>query len=166
MYLNNWTKTFSSCLYILVKSVFFWYTTDHKHTHKEMGKELGGGEEALLPLFETKEIRFRGAYKVFVSTVFVGICLIWVYRLTHIPRAGEKGRWVWIGMFMAELWFSLYWILTQSSRFQVVYNYPFKERLLYRLELSPPLSYTYVDNSRSLNKYCNFPARFFFFFFP
>ncbi|KAL4618569.1 hypothetical protein ACB092_06G020300 [Castanea dentata] len=93
-----------------------------------MGKE-GGGEEALLPLFETKEARFRGAYKVFASTVFVGICLIWVYRLTHIPRAGEQGRWAWIGMFMAEILFSLYWIFTQSCRFKVVYNYPFKERL-------------------------------------
>ena len=40
-----------------------------------MGKE-DGGEEALLPLFETKEARFRGAYKVFASTVFVGICLL------------------------------------------------------------------------------------------
>ena len=47
-----------------------------------MGKE-DGGEEALLPLLETKEARFRGAYKVFAYTVFVGICLIWVYRLTH-----------------------------------------------------------------------------------
>nr|XP_023881406.1 cellulose synthase-like protein E6 [Quercus suber]POF22860.1 cellulose synthase-like protein e6 [Quercus suber] len=96
-----------------------------------MGKE-DGGEEVLLPLFETKEARFRGAYKVFASTVFVGICLIWVYRLTHIPRAGEQGRWAWIGMFMAELWFGLYWILTQSCRFKIVYNYPFKERLSYR----------------------------------
>ena len=100
-----------------------------------MGKE-DGGEEALLPLFETKEARFRGAYKVFASTVFVGICLIWVYRLTHIPRAGVQGRWAWIGMFMAELWFDLYWILTQSCCVKVVYNYPFKERLSYRLELS------------------------------
>uniref|UniRef100_A0A2N9HRR9 Glycosyltransferase 2-like domain-containing protein n=1 Tax=Fagus sylvatica TaxID=28930 RepID=A0A2N9HRR9_FAGSY len=95
-----------------------------------MGKK-GGGEEAI-PLFETKEARFRGAYKVFASTVFVGICLIWVYRLTHIPRAGEQGRWAWIGMFMVELWFGLYWIITQSCRFKVVYNYPFKERLSYR----------------------------------
>nr|XP_023881643.1 cellulose synthase-like protein E6 isoform X2 [Quercus suber]POF22855.1 cellulose synthase-like protein e6 [Quercus suber] len=95
-----------------------------------MGKE--GGEEDALPLFETKEARFRGAYKVFASTVFVGICLIWVYRLTHIPRVGEQGRWAWIGMFMAELSFGLYWMLTQSCRFKVVYNHPFKERLSYR----------------------------------
>uniref|UniRef100_A0A2N9FRD3 Cellulose synthase-like protein E6 n=1 Tax=Fagus sylvatica TaxID=28930 RepID=A0A2N9FRD3_FAGSY len=94
----------------------------------------GGGEEAILPLFETKEARFRGAYKVFASTVFVGICLIWVYRLTHIPSAGQHGRWAWIGMFMAELWFGLYWIITQSTRFSVIYNYPFKERLSYRYQ--------------------------------
>ena len=111
-----------------------------------MGKELGGGEEEL-PLFETKEARFRGAYKVFVSTVFVGICLIWVYRLTHIPRAGEKGRWAWIGMFMVELWFGLYWIITQSSRFKVVYNCPFKERLSYRLARPLFLSYTYLNST-------------------
>nr|XP_023881890.1 cellulose synthase-like protein E2 isoform X3 [Quercus suber] len=95
-----------------------------------MGKE--GGEEDALPLFETKEARFVGAYKVLAFTVFVGICLIWVYRLTHMPRAGEQGRWAWIGMFMAELCFGLYWILTQSCRFKVVYHYPFKERLSYR----------------------------------
>uniref|UniRef100_A0A7N2R8K6 Cellulose synthase-like protein E1 n=1 Tax=Quercus lobata TaxID=97700 RepID=A0A7N2R8K6_QUELO len=72
-----------------------------------MGKGGGGEDAVMLPLFETKEARFRGAYKVFAFTVFVGICLIWVYRLTHIPRAGEQGRWAWI----------------------VVYNHPFKERL-------------------------------------
>ncbi|KAM4092146.1 hypothetical protein ACB094_06G015400 [Castanea mollissima] len=92
-----------------------------------MGKE--GGEEDALPLFETKEARFVGAYKVLAFTVFVGICLIFVYRLTHMPRAGEQGRWAWIGMFVAELCFGLYWILTQSCRFKVVYHYPFKERL-------------------------------------
>ncbi|KAF3973686.1 hypothetical protein CMV_002921 [Castanea mollissima] len=94
-----------------------------------MGKGGGGEDAVMLPLFETKEARFRGAYKVLAFTVFVGICLIWAYRLTHIPRAGEQGRWAWIGMFMAELCFGLYWILTQSCRFKVVYNHPFKERL-------------------------------------
>ena len=110
-----------------------------KHTDGgNMGKE--GGEEDALPLFETKEARFVGAYKVLAFTVFVGICLTWVYRLTHMPRAGEQGRWAWIGMFMAELCFGLYWILTQSCRFKVVYHYPFKERLSYRLDLSLSLS--------------------------
>ena len=117
------------------------HTQSWSHSHREMGKE-GGGEEALLPLFETKEARFRGAYKVFASTVLVDICLLWVYRLTHIPRAGEQGRWAWNGMFMAELLFSLYWIFTQSCRFKVVYNYPFKERLSNRLELSHSLTLT------------------------
>jgi hypothetical protein len=96
-----------------------------------MGKE-GGRDEDAAPLFETKEGRFRGAYKVFASTVFVGICLIWVYRLTHIPTAAAEedhddddeplaGRyWAWIGVFMAELCFGLYWIVS---------HHPFKQML-------------------------------------
>jgi hypothetical protein len=105
-----------------------------------MGKE-GGGDEDAAPLFETKEGRFRGAYKVFASTVFVGICLIWVYRLTHIPAAAAEedhddddkpaaGRYcAWIGVFMAELCFGLYWIVTQSVRLNPVSHHPFKQRL-------------------------------------
>lgn len=107
-----------------------------------MDKGGGGHGEEALPLFETKEARFRGAYKLFASTVFVGICFIWVYRVTHIPAgAEEQGRWAWIGMLMAELWFGLYWILTQSVRVNVTYRYPFKDRLSYiRLALSLSLS--------------------------
>ncbi|KAE8098880.1 hypothetical protein FH972_016912 [Carpinus fangiana] len=81
-----------------------------------MGKE-GGGDEDAAPLFETKEGRFRGAYKVFASTVFV---------------AGRY--WAWIGMFMAELCFGLYWIVTQSVRLNPVSHHPFKQRLSYRYE--------------------------------
>lgn len=95
-------------------------------------RSMGGGGNGV-PLFETKEARFRGAYKVFASTVFVGICFIWVYRLTHIRPAGAEdqtaGRWAWIGMFMAELCFGLYWIVTQSVRLNLVYHHPFKQAL-------------------------------------
>jgi hypothetical protein len=105
-----------------------------------MGKE-GGGDEDAAPLFETKEGRFRGAYKVFDSTVFVGICLIWVYRLTHIPTAAAEedhdndyeplaGRyWAWIGVFMAKLCFGLYWIVTQFVRLNLVSHHPLKQML-------------------------------------
>ncbi|XP_059666573.1 cellulose synthase-like protein E6 [Cornus florida] len=89
----------------------------------------GGGEEEVLPLFETKEARGRVAYRILSSTILTGICLIWVYRLTNIPTAEEAGRWAWIGMFMAELWFGLYWIVTQSVRWNVIYRFPFKDRL-------------------------------------
>ncbi|KAK9269765.1 hypothetical protein L1049_001543 [Liquidambar formosana] len=91
-----------------------------------------GGREEALSLFETKEARGRVAYKLFSSTIFMGICLIWFYRLINIPRSGEEGRWAWIGLFVAEFWFGLYWIITQSVRWNVVYRYPFKERLLHR----------------------------------
>ncbi|PSR85408.1 Cellulose synthase-like protein [Actinidia chinensis var. chinensis] len=92
----------------------------------------GGGEEECLPLFETKLVKGNVAYKIYAITVFVGICLIWLYRFLHIPRAQEPARWAWIGMFMAELWFGFYWIITQSVRWNVTRRYPFKERLMSR----------------------------------
>lgn len=97
-----------------------------------MGKQEGGGEESLPPLFESRRARFIGLYKVFASTILVGVCLIWVYRVTNIPRAGEAGRWAWIGMLMAEFWFGLYWIITQSPRWNVTHRQPFKDRLSHR----------------------------------
>ncbi|KAF5949118.1 hypothetical protein HYC85_015075 [Camellia sinensis] len=96
-----------------------------------MGR-AGEGEEEGLPLFETRVgKKSRVAYRIFGFTVFIGICMIWVYRLTHIPTA-EQGRWAWIGMFMAELWFGFYWIITLSARLNVTYRYPFKHRLITR----------------------------------
>ncbi|XVE80562.1 hypothetical protein DITRI_Ditri14bG0150100 [Diplodiscus trichospermus] len=85
--------------------------------------------EKALPLFETKEAKGRLDFRLFSFTIFIGICLIWVYRLTNIPRAGERGRWVWIGMFMAELGFGFYWIFTQAVRWNVDQCYPLKQRL-------------------------------------
>ncbi|KAL7186772.1 hypothetical protein ACSBR2_028488 [Camellia fascicularis] len=96
-----------------------------------MGR-AGEGEEEGLPLFETRVgKKSRVAYRIFGITVFIGICMIWVYRLTHIPTV-EQGRWAWIGMFMAELWFGFYWIITLSVRLNVTYRYPFKHRLITR----------------------------------
>ncbi|RWR84935.1 cellulose synthase-like protein E6 [Cinnamomum micranthum f. kanehirae] len=89
------------------------------------------GEEGRLPLFETKEAKGRIAYRMFSISIFVGICLIWVYRVTHVPGVGI-GRWAWLGMLAAELWFGFYWILTQAVRWRPVYRYTFKERLSQR----------------------------------
>ncbi|KAL5802183.1 hypothetical protein ACOSQ4_030488 [Xanthoceras sorbifolium] len=101
----------------------------------------GGGsgrEEAavqLQPLFETKEAEGRVVYRFFAGTMMVGICLVWFYRILHVPEAGDQeGRWAWIGMFMAELWFGLYWIVTQPVRFNIRYRFPFKDRLSTRYE--------------------------------
>ncbi|XP_022716727.1 cellulose synthase-like protein E6 [Durio zibethinus] len=86
-------------------------------------------KDKALALFETKEAKGKLALRLFSSSIFVGICLIWVYRLTNIPRVGERGRWIWIGMLMAELGFGFYWILTQAVRWNVVHYYPLKQRL-------------------------------------
>ncbi|KAL6200636.1 hypothetical protein ACLB2K_030417 [Fragaria x ananassa] len=103
-----------------------------------MGKKEGGeGEESsttTLPLFESKAARYRGAYRAFAATIFVGVCLIWVYRLVNIPKAGERGRWAWIGMIIADVFFGLYWIITQSVRWSITYRQPLKNRLSQRYE--------------------------------
>lgn len=61
--------------------------------------------------------------------MFVGISLILCYRVTNIP---ENGRWAWMGLFIAEVWFSFYWIITQSVRWNPIYRRTFKERLQQR----------------------------------
>ncbi|KAJ8764995.1 hypothetical protein K2173_010465 [Erythroxylum novogranatense] len=99
---------------------------------KEMGSDM------YTPLFETRRAKGRVLYRLFAVTVFTGICLIWAYRLSHIPRTGEAGRWVWIGAFGADLWFGLYWILTQASRWNVVYRFTFKDRLSNRHDKELP----------------------------
>ncbi|CAN4096876.1 unnamed protein product [Withania somnifera] len=97
------------------------------------------GEKNLhLPLFESKAARGRKMYKLFASTMFVGICLIWLYRLINMPRRGESGRLAWIVMFLAELCFGFYWIITQSARWHVIYHYPFKNTLSLRYEEKLP----------------------------
>lgn len=100
--------------------------------------ERGKDSSSSLPLFETTEAGKSGAaiiaYKLYASTVFVGIVLIWLYRLLNIPGGGESGRWVWIGMLISEVLFGLYWIITQSARWNVVHRHPFKHRLSLRYE--------------------------------
>ncbi|KAL5699974.1 hypothetical protein ACHQM5_025483 [Ranunculus cassubicifolius] len=63
--------------------------------------------------------------------MFVGISIIWVYRVTHMLGKGEE-RWAWLLMFLAELWFGYYWILTQSVRWNLAYRCTFKDRLSQR----------------------------------
>ncbi|KAK3022667.1 hypothetical protein RJ639_045433 [Escallonia herrerae] len=95
-------------------------------------------EGDVLPLFETKEAKGRLAYHLYAVSVAVGVCLICAYRLIHLPAPGVAGRWPWIGLFAAELWFSLYWFLTQFVRWNPVYRSTFKDRLSQRYEKSLP----------------------------
>lgn len=99
-----------------------------------MGSENGG----YVRLFETRQAKGRLTYRVFAATVFVCIVLIYIYRATHVPKFGEAGRWAWIGTFMAEVWFGLYWIVTQSLRWNRTHRYTFKDRLSLRTENALP----------------------------
>ncbi|XP_048425366.1 cellulose synthase-like protein E6 isoform X3 [Pyrus x bretschneideri] len=90
------------------------------------------------PLFETKRAKGRVLYRVFAASIFAGICLVWVYRASHIPKAGEDGRFGWIGLLGAEIWFGFYWLLTQASRWNPVYRHTFKDRLSQRYENELP----------------------------
>ncbi|KAK7320310.1 hypothetical protein VNO77_29671 [Canavalia gladiata] len=94
-------------------------------------EEKGVGEKECVPLFETKEGRLRGVYKVFSCTIFVAISLIWVFRVVNMGTV-TNGRWAWIAVFISELGFGLYWIITQSVRWRILYQTPFKHRLFHR----------------------------------
>ncbi|XP_015576998.1 cellulose synthase-like protein E1 [Ricinus communis] len=104
------------------------------------------GSNEYVPLFETKEAKGRVLYRLYAGSVAGAICLVWTYRLSHMPREGEgegegegeEGRWVWIGLVAAELWFSVYWVFTQAARWNRVYRFPFKDRLSHRYENNLP----------------------------
>ncbi|MED6218597.1 hypothetical protein PIB30_028031 [Stylosanthes scabra] len=102
---------------------------------REEGKEgdevvVGGG-----PLFVTKEARYRGAYKVFASTILVSIALILFYRVTNIPTTTSATESLaWIAMLVSEILFGLYWIITQSVRWRIAFQSPSKHTLLQRYD--------------------------------
>jgi cellulose synthase/poly-beta-1,6-N-acetylglucosamine synthase-like glycosyltransferase len=96
------------------------------------------GSDGYLPLFETKRAKGRVLYRLFVISMFVAICLIWIHRVSYIPIKGEDGRWGWIGLLVAELWFGFYWVLTQAQRWNQVYRSTFKDRLSKRYEKELP----------------------------
>ncbi|KAF3952439.1 hypothetical protein CMV_022000 [Castanea mollissima] len=92
------------------------------------------GDNNGLPLFVTKSAKGRILFQLYAILICVGVCLIFLYRLSHIPRREEAGRWAWIGLFLSELWFSFYWFLTTFVRLNPIYRYTFKDRLSLRYE--------------------------------
>ncbi|KAK8507546.1 hypothetical protein V6N12_072801 [Hibiscus sabdariffa] len=85
------------------------------------------------PLFETRPVKGRFFFKLFVASVAVGIGFICAYRLWFLRVAsGKLHRWAWIGLFLCELWFSFYWFLTVICRWNPVYRFPYKNRLSQR----------------------------------
>ncbi|KAI3976117.1 hypothetical protein MKX01_006633 [Papaver californicum] len=109
-----------------------------------MGSREISGSEHELPLFDAKEAKLGKLwYRLFAVSIFVNICLFWVYSATHVPgtsspslgiveELGVPKRWVWICLLLSEVWFGLYWILTQSVRWNNIKRYTFKDRLSLR----------------------------------
>ncbi|KAE8645906.1 cellulose synthase-like protein E6 isoform X1 [Cucumis sativus] len=96
-------------------------------------REGENGETTPCTLVETKEGRHSGgAYRAFAATVMASIVVIWAYRATGMPSAGHPGRWTWMGMFISEIIFGVYWILSQSVRWRTTFNFPYKHLLLQR----------------------------------
>ncbi|KAM0936503.1 putative cellulose synthase (UDP-forming) [Dioscorea sansibarensis] len=87
-------------------------------------------------LFETRRGKGRRVYKLYAGSVFLGIVMIWVYRLIMILRgSSSSSSWALMyGVFAAELWFGFYWVLTQAARWNLVFRYTFKDRLSLRYE--------------------------------
>ncbi|PKU69697.1 Cellulose synthase-like protein E6 [Dendrobium catenatum] len=85
-------------------------------------------------LFEVRRGKGRPWWWLYAASMLLGLHLIWAYRVSHMPVAGEKGRWAWMAMFATELWFGFYWFITFSVRWNPTYRYTFKDRLSHRYE--------------------------------
>ncbi|GKB39233.1 hypothetical protein Tco_0884175 [Tanacetum coccineum] len=102
-------------------------------------------------LFETEARKGGKKRKVFAASVLVCILWIWVYRATQLPSlkatatgvvALNGGRtWYCIGMLVSEILLGLYWMLTQSVRWNPTYRRTFKQRLAQRYSASRPEGY-------------------------
>ncbi|KAL5574860.1 hypothetical protein UlMin_016559, partial [Ulmus minor] len=98
------------------------------------------GNNENLPLSGTYPAKGRVPFRVFAATIFTGICLIFVYRTRFMPAKEEEGRRAWIGLFLTEIWFTIYWFITLVVRWNPIYRHTYKDRLSRR-----SLSHKYVE---------------------
>lgn len=90
-----------------------------------------------LPLFETKSGKGLVPSRLFVGSILACICSVFVYRVSNIPTGlveTDLGvRWTaWIGLFLAELWFSFCWLLNLVVRWKPIVRITHKHRLSQR----------------------------------
>ncbi|KAB2049523.1 hypothetical protein ES319_A13G182000v1 [Gossypium barbadense] len=89
------------------------------------------GKNGYLPLFETKPAGGLVFFRSYAASIFIGICFICFHRVSYFP---VTERWVWVGMFVAELWFSFYFFITVIVKWNPVFRSTFKDRLSSRFE--------------------------------
>ncbi|XP_048335002.1 cellulose synthase-like protein E6 isoform X1 [Ziziphus jujuba] len=99
---------------------------------------MAKGDDHYPPLFETKPAKGIVPFRLFSASIFISICFIMVYRVNQMPAKEEAAllgrKWAWIGMLLAELWFSLCWILNVVVKWKPVYRYTYKDRLSQRYD--------------------------------
>ncbi|KAB2058683.1 hypothetical protein ES319_A11G250400v1 [Gossypium barbadense] len=89
-------------------------------------------ENEYVPLFETRQVKGPILFRCIAASILLGICLIVMYRIRYFSIGGKAERWTWIGLFLSELWFSFYWLLTTVCRWNAVIRIPFIHRLSQR----------------------------------
>ncbi|CAO2835694.1 unnamed protein product [Amaranthus hypochondriacus] len=95
------------------------------------------GKQEYNPLFETKQSKGRLIYRAFAISQFVAISGILLYRVTKKDEQSQAGLG-WMVVFVSEIWYAFYWILTQVLRWNCTYRYTFKDRLSLRYEKDLP----------------------------
>ncbi|XVE62570.1 hypothetical protein DITRI_Ditri06bG0128700 [Diplodiscus trichospermus] len=92
------------------------------------------GSSGYLPLFETKPASGRLLFRLYAASIFIAICFILFYRVSYFPVEGKPELCAWVGMFLAELWFTLYFFITAVVKWNPVSRYTFKNRLSSRYD--------------------------------
>ncbi|KAE9614736.1 hypothetical protein Lal_00036213 [Lupinus albus] len=87
-------------------------------------------------LFETSRGRGWFIHRVFSISMFVAICFIWFFRLSHIKghQQYQNPYWACLALFGAEIWFTFSWLFSQALRWNLVFRKNFKTRLSQRYE--------------------------------
>ncbi|WOG91926.1 hypothetical protein DCAR_0311181 [Daucus carota subsp. sativus] len=93
-------------------------------------------------LFESKGVSksMLLCRRAFAGSTSLAILSVWLYRCFYFvyDYQSHAHALVWIGMFAAEVWFGLCWLLTQASRWNLIYRRTFKDKLSYRHEKELP----------------------------
>lgn len=86
-----------------------------------------------VPLFETKLAKGRLLFRLHAVSIFVSICMVFVYRLKYFPFSeGLEKVWLWTGLFLSEICFGFFWFLTAVIRWKPIRRYTYKDRLALR----------------------------------
>lgn len=87
--------------------------------------------------------------RAFAASTLLAILWVWLYRFIYLffpslltdtlnHNRSHYHALAWIGMFAVEVWFGLYWLLTQAARWKPIYRRTFKDNLSCRHDKELP----------------------------